>query len=128
MRPGKPISFSVRGDTLVFGLPGNPVSSLVGALLFVAPALRALQGASDPAPQYAWGTLGAAAGRNPDRDDFQRARIEQSEVGVVLVPIEGQDSHMIVRAAAADALVHIPRGEGPLPAGTAARYLALGAV
>ena len=128
MRPGKPISFSVRGDTIVFGLPGNPVSSLVGALLFVAPALRALQGASDPAPQYAWGTLGAAAGRNPDRDDFQRARIEQSEVGVVLVPIEGQDSHMIVRAAAADALVHIPRGEGPLPAGTAARYLALGAV
>ena len=44
MRPGKPLAFGVRGATLVFGLPGNPLSSLVGALLFVTPALRALQG------------------------------------------------------------------------------------
>ncbi|MCZ7589261.1 MAG: molybdopterin molybdotransferase MoeA [Gaiella sp.] len=128
MRPGKPISFSVRGETLVFGLPGNPVSSLVGALLFVAPALRALQGAGDPLAPWAWGTLGAPARRHPQRDDFQRARIEESEAGVVLVPIEGQESHMIVRAAAADALVHVPRGDEPLPAGAAARYLPLGAV
>ena len=48
MKPGKPIAFAVRGDTLVFGLPGNPVSSLVGFELFVRPALRALQGARDP--------------------------------------------------------------------------------
>ena len=48
MRPGKPLSFAVRGATLVFGLPGNPVSSLVGALLFVLPAIRALQGAREP--------------------------------------------------------------------------------
>ena len=128
MRPGKPISFSVRDDTLVFGLPGNPVSSLVGALLFVVPALRALEGASEPAPPYVWGTLGAPAVRNRARDDFQRARLEQSDARVVLVPIEGQDSHMIVRAAAADALVHVPRGEGLLPAGATVRYLPLGAV
>ena len=44
MRPGKPLAFGVRAATLVFGLPGNPLSSLVGALLFVTPALRALQG------------------------------------------------------------------------------------
>ena len=44
IKPGKPVSFGVRGDTLVFGLPGNPVSSLVGCELFVKPALRALQG------------------------------------------------------------------------------------
>ena len=128
MRPGKPISFATRGRTLVFGLPGNPVSSLVGALLFVVPALRALQGALDPAPQYRIGMLGASARRNAHRDDFQRARLEVSEAGVVLLPIEGQDSHMIVRAAAADAIVHVPRGDGELATGSVVRYLPLGAV
>jgi molybdopterin molybdotransferase len=128
MRPGKPISFATRGATLVFGLPGNPVSSLVGALLFVVPALRALQGARDPGPRFEVGALGAAARRNPHRDDFQRARVEASDAGTVLVPIEGQDSHMIVRAAAADAIVHVPRGEGELSAGSVVRYLPLGAV
>ncbi len=114
--------------TLVFGLPGNPVSSFVGALLFVVPALRALQGALDPGPRFELGALGAPARRNPHRDDFQRARTEASEAGTVLVPIDGQDSHMIVRAAAADAIVHVPRGEGALPAGSVVRYLPLGAV
>jgi molybdopterin molybdotransferase len=128
MRPGKPISFGTRGRSLVFGLPGNPVSSLVGALLFVVPALRALQGALDPEPQYRLGTLGAPARRNPHRDDFQRARIDVSEGAVVLQPIEGQDSHMIVRAAAADAIVHVPRGDGELAVGSTVRYLPLGAV
>jgi molybdopterin molybdotransferase len=126
MRPGKPISFATRGETLLFGLPGNPVSSLVGALLFVVPALRALQGATDPAPRFARAPLGAPARRNPHRDDFQRARLEIDGDRAVLVPIEGQESHMIVRAAAADALVHVPRGEGELAAGTEARYLPLG--
>jgi len=127
MRPGKPISFATRGRTLVFGLPGNPVSSLVGALLFVVPALRALQGARDPGPRFEAGRLGAPARRNPVRDDFQRARVEHTDEGVVLVPIEGQESHMIVRAAIADALVHVPRGDGMLAAGSPCRYLPLGA-
>jgi len=128
MRPGKPISFATRGRTLVFGLPGNPVSSLVGALLFVVPALKALQGSLDPTPPFRLGVLGAPARRNPHRDDFQRARVEVSEAGAVLQPIEGQDSHMIVRAASADAIVHVPRGDGELAAGSSARYLPLGAV
>ena len=128
MRPGKPISFATRGRTLVFGLPGNPVSSLVGALLFVVPALKALQGSLDPTPPFRLGVLGASARRNPHRDDFQRARVEVSEAGAVLQPIEGQDSHMIVRAASADAIVHVPRGDGELAAGSSARYLPLGAV
>ena len=46
VKPGKPLAFGVRGSTLVFGLPGNPVSSLVGAEVFVRPALLALQGAT----------------------------------------------------------------------------------
>jgi molybdopterin molybdotransferase len=127
MRPGKPLSFAVRDRTLVFGLPGNPVSSLVGALLFVVPALRALQGVPDPAPVFRDGVLAAPARRQAARDDYQRARIERSDAGTSLSPVSGQESHMIVRAAAADALVHIPRGEGELPTGSPVRYLELGA-
>ena len=120
MRPGKPLSFGVRGPTLVFGLPGNPVSSLVGCLLFVRPAVLALQGAADPGPRFASGVLAAPVRRNPSRDDFVRARsLGDGE----LSPILGQESHMIVRSAAADALVHVPLGEGELAAGAAVRYL-----
>jgi molybdopterin molybdotransferase len=119
------LSFAVRGDTLAFGLPGNPVSSLVGALLFVQPAIRALQGVHEPAPRFARGVLGAPARRGPQRDDYQRARLELADGVAVLHPVSGQESHMIVRASAADALVHIPRGEGELAAGATVRYLPL---
>jgi molybdopterin molybdotransferase len=125
MRPGKPLAFGVRDTTLVFGLPGNPVSSLVGCMLFVCPALLALQGASEPGPRYAPGVLAAPVRRNPGRDDFVRARSGWGNGGVELTPIVGQESHMIVRSAVADALVHIPRGEGTLTAGTPVRYLPL---
>jgi molybdopterin molybdotransferase len=125
VRPGKPVSFGVRGATLVFGLPGNPVSSLVGCELFVRPALLALQGAADPGPRFAVGRLAQTVSRNPGRDDFLRARSEVTDEGVSLEPVAGQESHMIVRAAEADALILIPRGDGELPPGTVVRYLAL---
>jgi molybdopterin molybdotransferase len=125
MRPGKPLSFGTRGRTLVFGLPGNPVSSLVGAMLFLLPALRALQGHSRPEPPFASGVLGAPASRRPSRDDFQRATLERTGGGAVLRPLSGQESHMIARTAGADALVHIPRGTGDLASGSAVRYLLL---
>jgi molybdopterin molybdotransferase len=125
MRPGKPLSFGVRAATLVFGLPGNPVSSLVGALLFVRPALLALQGAAAPGPPWAVGALAVPARRAAARDDLVRARSELTDEGVMLTPVSGQESHMIVRAAGADALVHIPRGEGELGVGSSVRYLRL---
>ena len=125
VKPGKPISFGVRGETLVFGLPGNPVSSLVGCELFVLPAVRALQGASDPGPAYELGRLAASVRRNANRDEFLRARRTATADGVALEPVQGQESHMIARAAGADALVFAPRGDGELPAGELIRYLRL---
>src|SRR5262245_34200196 len=59
LQPGKPLWFGVRGTTLVFGLPGNPVSALVNAALFVRPALRKLSGRSDVVPETLVATLGA---------------------------------------------------------------------
>ncbi len=123
VRPGKPVSFGVRGSTLVFGLPGNPVSTLVACELFVRPAVLALQGATDPGPRWAAGRLATTVGRNPGRDDLLRARSTVTDDGVVLEPVTGQESHMIVRAAEADALVLVPRGEGELAAGSPVRYL-----
>jgi molybdopterin molybdotransferase len=125
VKPGKPLAFGVRGRTLVFGLPGNPVSSLVGCELFVRPALLALQGAAEPGPVFRQGRLATAVRRNAHRDELLRARTRMSENGVMLEPLTGQESHMIVRAAAADALVLAPRGEGELAAGEAVRYLPL---
>jgi molybdopterin molybdotransferase len=121
IRPGKPVAFGVRGQTLVFGLPGNPVSSLVGCELFVKPAIRALQAERNPLPAFEEGTLAAPLRRNPARDDFVRARRD----GTRLAPIVGQESHMIARAAGADALVHVPRGEGELAAETRVAWVRL---
>ena len=123
VKPGKPISFGVAGRRLVFGLPGNPVSVLVGFELFVRPALLALQGSSDPGPRFERGVLGSPVARNPGRDELVRARIRRLSDGPVLEPLAGRESHMIVRAAGADALVLVPRGNGDLSAGEAAEFL-----
>ena len=120
VRPGKPVAFGVRGRTLVFGLPGNPVSSLVGFELFVRPALLALQGLAEPRP--------AVPARPPrprrcrlagPRLAAARARTRVEDGAVVLDPLTGQESHMIAQAATADALVLVPRGDGELAPGTA---------
>jgi molybdopterin molybdotransferase len=125
VKPGKPIAFGVRERTLVFGLPGNPVSALVGFVLFVEPAIRALQGVPDPLPRFDRGRLIAARRRNPERDELVRARLRRSEDGPLLEPLTGQESHMIARSAAADALVFVPRGEGELGDGASVDYLRL---
>jgi molybdopterin molybdotransferase len=121
VKPGKPVSFGVRGRTLLFGLPGNPVSTLVGFELFVRPAVRALHGERDPGPRWEEAPL-ARALRRDRRDQLVRAR--RTPAG--LEPLTGQESHMIVRAAEADALALVPRGAGELGAGTTVRYLRLG--
>jgi molybdopterin molybdotransferase len=125
VKPGKPIAFGVRERTLVFGLPGNPVSALVGFVLFVEPAIRALQGVPDPLPRFDRGRLVAARRRNPERDELVRARLRRSEDGPLLEPLSGQESHMIARSAGADALVFVPRGDGELGDGASVDYLRL---
>jgi molybdopterin molybdotransferase len=125
VKPGKPLSFGVRGSSLVFGLPGNPVSSLVACALFVVPAIEALQGIAQPGPHFEWGRLSGSARRDPHRDVFLRAMAESSRTGVSLSPVQGQESHMITRAAGANALALVRRGEGTLPAGTVVEFLRL---
>ncbi len=123
LRPGKPLSFGVRERTLVFGLPGNPVSTLVCFELFVRPALLASQGARHFQPAFADGALGVAVRQNPRRDDLIRVRVARTGGLPVLTPVPGQQSHQIAVTAGADALARIPAGSGELPAGAEVAYL-----
>ena len=128
MKPGKPLSFGVRErpgqqPTLVFGLPGNPVSALVCFELFVRPALAALQGAAEPGPAFVPARLGAPVRRNAERDEL--IRVQRGADGS-LTPTGGQQSHQLAAAALADGLAMIRAGEGTLPAGAVVDYLPLG--
>jgi molybdopterin molybdotransferase len=125
VKPGKPLWFGVRAEKLVFGLPGNPVSSLVCFELFVRPALLALQAAERPLPRFEPGTLSRSVRRKPARAEFVRARIHVGDGVVELEPVTGQESHMIARAAGADALVLVPSGTDELAAGAAVSFLRL---
>ena len=109
VRPGKPLAFGVRGATLVFGLPGNPVSSLVAVELFVRPALLALQGAAEPGPRTSRRRLASPASAERRARRARRRADARDERRDSVEPLGGQESHMIVRAAGADALVSCPR-------------------
>ena len=113
MRPGKPLAFGCRGQTLVFGLPGQPRLG-PRRLPFSSSARRCSRctGHPDPAPPFRPGTLAASIPQRPERDDFVRARVSWGDDGALLEPIVGQESHMIAHTTAADALVWIPRGAG----------------
>lgn len=123
MKPGKPVAFGVRRDHLVFNLPGNPVSALATFELLVRPAVNALAGLPRPLPAFRPGRLAQAVERNPHRDELLRATLADEGGEPVLSPVAGQDSHMIVRAGRAAALVWIEAGEGQVPAGSPARFL-----
>jgi molybdopterin molybdotransferase len=125
VKPGKPLWFGVQGETLVFGLPGNPVSSLVCFELFVRPAVLALQRAAERLPRFEPGRLAQRLRPNALRTELVRARSRVVDGGVELDVLTGQDSHMIARAAGADALVLIPAGDEELEAGSRVSYLRL---
>jgi molybdopterin molybdotransferase len=106
MRPGKPLTFGRIGETAVIGLPGNPVSALVTARLFMVPLVRAMQGdptAGDDPSRPA--ILGADMPANDERQDYVRARAAWTAEGWIVTPMSGQDSSVLRALAAADALL-----------------------
>ena len=118
LQPGKPTWFGVAGDgTLVFGLPGNPVSAVVTFSLFVAPALAALQGAPAPLPPTPTAVLSTELPRNPRREQAVRVSLGDSPGGVTATPTGAQGSHILSSLLAADALGMIPMGDGVVAAG-----------
>jgi molybdopterin molybdotransferase len=124
MKPGKPLLFGTRPrdaapPTLVFGLPGNPVSSLVGFELFVRPALRVLRGLSEPGPTFVQAELAEDFAYRTDRPTYHPADLSAGARGwrVRLVPWFGSpDLRALTRA---NALALMPAGDHHHRAGQA---------
>jgi molybdopterin molybdotransferase len=109
MRPGKPLMVGRYHGTPMVGLPGNPVSTLVCALLFLRPALDRLSGASTQEEAAPTARLGVALAKNDRRQDYLRSRLARAADGALEVfPFEVQDSSMMRLLSAADCLVVRP--------------------
>jgi molybdopterin molybdotransferase len=123
MRPGKPVMFGELGGTPVLGLPGNPVSALVTALIFVKPAFAVMEGrpVEDDTERA---ILGADLKANDLRQDYLRARLHRNAEGrLVATPMERQDSAMMAFLALADGLVIRPPHAPPAKAGDIVKIL-----
>jgi molybdopterin molybdotransferase len=119
MRPGKPLMFGDYRGVPMIGLPGNPVSTLVCALLFLKPAIDRLSGLPEGADGPLTARLGAAVRQNDRRQDYLRARLQRAADGVLeAVPFEVQDSSMMRPLASSDCLVVRPPHAPALPAGS----------
>ncbi|HVO55270.1 MAG TPA: gephyrin-like molybdotransferase Glp [Solirubrobacterales bacterium] len=111
LRPGGPTWFGRREGTLVFGLPGNPVSVVVTFLLLARPALLAL-GGGDPAGRRVHARLAADVERPPGRAHAARCRLELTDGGWLAHPFPRQGSHVLTSLVGADGLALVP-AEGP---------------
>jgi len=95
MRPGKPLIAGRLGGTAVIGLPGNPVSALVCAVLFLLPALDVLQGLPAAPPPVSRARLGGRLAANDHRADHLRATLDIRDGVAVATPFARQDSSML---------------------------------
>jgi molybdopterin molybdotransferase len=116
LKPGKPFWFGARERTLVFGLPGNPVSAMVTFALFARPALLALAGA-DPSRTRVTATLDADVAKRPGRAHAVRCRLAARDDGWHLRPTGAQGSHVLTSMLGADALALLDVDRGDVRAG-----------
>jgi len=125
VKPGKPIWFGMRGSKPVLGLPGNPVSAVLGLELFVRPVLAKLAGASDPdelGERLRTGRWNGPRCEAPTRQDNRPCTVRQGDDGIeVLEPVAYQGSSDVVGAANATALAVVPHG-GAIESGDLVRY------
>ncbi|MCH8197283.1 MAG: molybdopterin molybdotransferase MoeA [Proteobacteria bacterium] len=118
MKPGKPMMFGRLGATPMLGLPGNPVSALVCAVLFVRPALAVMLGIDRAEETVKSARLGKEVGKNGAREEYMRATLTQNDAGEQLViPFDAQDSAMLATLAGADCLIKRPPHAPPATVG-----------
>jgi molybdopterin molybdotransferase len=126
IKPGKPLWFGRRGDTLVFGLPGNPLSTIVCFCVFIEPALRRLHGERDARPRLVPGRLAASGAADDGRTTFLTAKLQRAADGVLeATPTERQGSHMTGALGESDGFVVVPEDPGRLEPGAAVDLLPL---
>lgn len=125
IKPGKPLAVGRAGQAHVLGLPGNPASASLTFLLFGVPLLRALQGDAAPLPARLVARVAGAIRREPGREEFRRARLEQGPQGLVARLLPNQDSGAVTSFAEAEALVVIPADREAIEDGEALEVLRL---
>ncbi|HEX5123871.1 MAG TPA: molybdopterin molybdotransferase MoeA, partial [Rhodanobacteraceae bacterium] len=125
IKPGHPILCGEIGKAIVFGLPGNPVSSLATFLTLVKPGLLAMQGA-DATPRTWRARLAVPVRKKHERTEYLRARLEARDDGSLrATPVERQGSGMMAGVAEADALIVVPETVHALAAGDVVDVLML---
>ncbi|MGQ9739801.1 molybdopterin molybdotransferase MoeA [Chloroflexus sp.] len=117
-KPGKPTTFATIGGKLVFGLPGNPVSSLVSFEVFVRPALRVLQGDASPFRTQIEVTLAEPVRPSPDRPEYQRIIVRYQEGRFTAVTTGSQSSSRLLSLRGANGLLLVPAGATVYPVGS----------
>ncbi|MGW8247824.1 MAG: molybdopterin molybdotransferase MoeA [Acidiferrobacterales bacterium] len=120
MKPGRPLAFGHINDALFFGLPGNPVSVMVTFYQFVAPALRKLMGENNiQAAPFIRVPCMTPLRKRPGRTEYQRAMLETSENGELVVRTTGsQGSGILHSMSRANCFVVLDRDSGDIDAGT----------
>jgi molybdopterin molybdotransferase len=117
MRPGKPLMFGRLGPIPFLGLPGNPVSTFICALLFMQPMLRKMLGQTAVERPRLTVTLGSDLAANDQREDYMRATMTQEAGKWVARPFSIQDSSMMAPVVMADCLIIRPPHAPPIKAG-----------
>ena len=126
LRPGKPTVFARLGSTLVFGLPGNPVSVSVTFNLFVRTALRAMQGARETTLPVEHAVLARSLKGSIDRESYLPATLRTDEKGMLLAqPLKWGGSSDFVSFARATALINLPAGAGVIESRTSVTIVRL---
>jgi molybdopterin molybdotransferase len=116
LRPGKPTFFGTRGETLCFGLPGNPVSAMVTFHLFVRPALLRMQGAVFEERRVA-ATFDADYAKRPGRAHVVRCTLTAHDDGWHVRPTKEQSSHVLTSMLGVGALAYLDVERGDVRAG-----------
>lgn len=116
MHPGKPTILALAGAKPVFGLPGNPVSTMIAFQLFVAPAIAWLMGSESPQSRSVRARLAHNVASIAGREDFVQARVEPREGELWAEPVFGK-SNLITTMVRADGLIHVPLDRSGLYAG-----------
>jgi len=106
MRPGKPLMFGTIESTRMLGLPGNPVSALVCATIFLRPAINAMLGLENQGTTEQHAVLATPLGENDEREDYLRATLRIDDDGTRhAMPLDKQDSSVFSGLARADCLI-----------------------
>ncbi len=123
IKPGKPLLVGRRGDSVILGLPGNPVSAMVTFALFGVPLLRTMQGDARPVAAPMRARVARDIAHSPGRLDFVRVTVSREADGLVAASLPNQASGAPVSLAGADALLCIDAARGPVKAGETADIL-----